>query len=309
MGDDIDNKMSIYNRVGHKPEFDIQSISNSNRVGQDQIHELLFSERLSWQAIIYDLINSEQLNPWDIDLSVLARKYLDKIKELEEANFVVSSKVLLAASLLLRLKSELLLNRDLQSLDEILYGKKEERKYSQERIELDEEIPALVPRTPLPRHRKVSLQELIKALSHAISTESRRIRRLVVLKQHELEAHLPIPRRLFNLQEKISGIYSKLKIWFSDSSERVAFSKLSETSYEDRLLTFVSLLHLDNQQKIWLEQDGHFEEIWILLKEVYETKNRNLLEKLKREVVALELEHVTEAEIEKVSGFSANNES
>ncbi len=277
---------------------------NSSRVGQEQIHELLFNDGLSWQAIIYDLINSEQLDPWDIDLSILSKKYLDKIKELEEANFVVSSKVLLAASLILRLKSELLLNRDLQSIDEILYGKKEEREYSQEKIELDEEIPGLVPRTPLPRHRKVSLQELIKALNHAISTESRRIKRFVVMKQHELEAHLPIPRRLFNLQEKISGIYSKLKKWFSENDERVAFSKLSETSYDDRLLTFVSLLHLDNQQKIWLEQDGHFEEIWVLLKEVYETKNKDLLEKLKQEVAALEDEHIIEERIEGVSGFS-----
>ena len=292
------------NPISYKSESDIQPISNSNRVGQEQIHELLFNDGLSWQAIIYDLINSEQLDPWDIDLSILSMKYLDKIKELEEANFVVSSKVLLAASLILRLKSELLLNRDLQSIDEILYGKKEEREYSQERIELDEEIPGLVPRTPLPRHRRVSLQELIKALSHAISTESRRIRRFVVMKQYELEAHLPIPRRLFNLQEKISGIYSKLKSWFSESDERVAFSKLSEASYEDRILTFLSLLHLDNQQKIWLEQEGHFEEIWILLKEVYESKNKNLLEKLKIEVEALEEEHTKEALVEGVSGFS-----
>ena len=37
-------------------------------VGQEQIHELLFGDKLSWQAIIYDLINTEQLNPWDMDL-------------------------------------------------------------------------------------------------------------------------------------------------------------------------------------------------------------------------------------------------
>ncbi|MGV8142793.1 MAG: segregation/condensation protein A [Candidatus Pacearchaeota archaeon] len=274
------------------------------RMGQEQIQELLFNENLSWMALIYDLINSEQLDPWDIDLSVLAQKYLVKIRELEEANFVISSKVLLAASLLLRLKSELLLNRDLQSIDDILYGKKEERVYSQERIELDEDIPGLVPRTPLPRHKKVTLQELIKALSHAISTENRRIKRVLVLKQHELEAHIPLQRRFYNLQEKITGVYSRLKEIFSKSDERVALSQLSTVAYEDRLMTFVSLLHLDNQQKIWLEQDGHFEEIWVLLKEIYETKNKDLLEKLKNEVASLEAEHEAEARIEGVSGFS-----
>ena len=280
------------------------ALSVSNKVGQQQVQDLLFNERLSWQAIIQDLISSEQLDPWDIDLSILAQKYLEKIRELEEANFIISSKVLLAASLLLRLKSELLLNRDLHSLDEILYGKKEVKVYSQERIELDENVPGLVPRTPLPRHKKVSLQELIKALSHALSTEDRRIKRVLVLKQHELEAHIPLQRKFFNLQDKITGIYSRLKEIFSKSDEKVALSQLSTMAYEDRLMTFVSLLHLDNQQKVWLEQDGHFEEIWVLLKEIYETKNKDLLEKLKNEVALLEQEHESEARIEGVSGFS-----
>ena len=280
------------------------ALSVSNKVGQQQVQDLLFNERLSWQAIIQDLISSEQLDPWDIDLSILAQKYLEKIRELEEANFIISSKVLLAASLLLRLKSELLLNRDLHSLDEILYGKKEVKVYSQERIELDEDVPGLVPRTPLPRHKKVSLQELIKALSHALSTEDRRIKRVLVLKQHELEAHIPLQRKFFNLQDKITGIYSRLKEIFSKSDEKVALSQLSTMAYEDRLMTFVSLLHLDNQQKVWLEQDGHFEEIWVLLKEIYETKNKDLLEKLKNEVALLEQEHESEARIDGVSGFS-----
>src|SRR3989344_3789553 len=219
------------------------------KVGQEQIHDLLFDDRLSWQTIIYDLINSEQLDPWDIDLSVLANKYIVRVRELEEANFFISSKVLLAASLLLRLKSEILLSKDLQSLDDILYGKKEEKTYSQERIVLDEDIPELIPRTPLPRHKKVSLQELILALSQAISTENRRERKALVLKQHELDAYLPIPKRLVNLHDKIKGLYSKLK-------------------------------------------------------EIFESKNKDLLEILKREVEALEAENEVEAVVEKITGFS-----
>ncbi|MBS3084258.1 segregation/condensation protein A [Candidatus Pacearchaeota archaeon] len=274
------------------------------KVGQEQIHDLLFDNRLSWQAIIYDLINSEQLDPWDIDLSVLSIKYIERVRMLEEANFFVSSKVLLAASLLLRLKSELLLSRDLQSLDDILYGKKEEKKYTQERISLDEDIPDLVPRTPLPRYKKVSLQELIIALGKAISTEDRRDRKALILKQHEMDAYLPIPKRLFNLQDNIKGLYSKIKQFFVKSDEKVAFSELSSLDPEERLLTFVSLLHLDNQQKVWLEQDGHFEEIWVLLKEIYESKNKDLLQRLKEEVEALESEREAEIKVESVSGFS-----
>jgi len=46
--------------------------NTGEKVGQEQIHGLLFSDKLSWQAIIYDLINSEQLDPWDIDICLLS---------------------------------------------------------------------------------------------------------------------------------------------------------------------------------------------------------------------------------------------
>ena len=94
------------------------------KVGQEQIHGLLFGNNLNWQSIIYDLINTEQLDPWGIDICLLANKYLERVQALEEANFFISSKVLFAASLLLRIKSEILLNQYLPSLDEILFGKK-----------------------------------------------------------------------------------------------------------------------------------------------------------------------------------------
>ena len=110
-------------------------------VKQEQIHDILFNRDIGWQEIIYDLINTEQLDPWDIDIVILTDGYLEKISKIEEADFFVSSKVLLAASLLLRIKSEVLLNKHLKSIDEILFGKKEEKSTKLERIELDEEIP------------------------------------------------------------------------------------------------------------------------------------------------------------------------
>jgi len=277
---------------------------NKERIGQEQIHELLFGEKLSWQAIIYDLINTEQLDPWDIDISLLSRKYLEKVRQIEETNFFVSSKVLLAASLLLRIKSEILLNRDLPSLDDILFGKEEEKKYTQERIELDEDIPELIPRTPLPRFRKVSLQELMTALGKAIKTENRRIKKEVVMRQRLREAEDIIPKNVINLSKKIKDIYGKIKDIFSRREERLAFSELVNMTKEDKIIAFVSLLHLDTQQKIWLEQDNHFEEIWILMKGLYEKQNKKKLDKLREEVEALESEQ--EAEVDTGFGTFGN---
>ena len=101
--------------------------SSVKPIAQEQLHDLLFSRELGWQEIIYDLINTEQLDPWNVNITVLTDRYLERISALEEADFFVSSKVLLAAALLLRIKSEILLNKYIRSIDEILLAKKKRR--------------------------------------------------------------------------------------------------------------------------------------------------------------------------------------
>ena len=103
-----------------KIEFIVDKKTN---LKQEQIHDLLFKPEIRWQEIIYDLINTDQLDPWDINITILTNGYLEKIRELEEGDFFISSQVLLAAALLLRIKSELLLNRYINSIDEILFGR------------------------------------------------------------------------------------------------------------------------------------------------------------------------------------------
>lgn len=275
--------------------------NKGDKVGQEQIQGLLFGEKLSWQAIIYDLINTEQLDPWDIDLAVLSNKYLGKVRELEEANFFVSSKVLLAASLILRIKSEILLNNYIQSLDDILFDRQEGKSYKQERIELEDEIPDLVPRSPLPRFKKVSLQELMGALGKAIQTETRRIQRVVVERQREMETQAIMPKQTINLRDKIREIYSKLREVFDGREERLAFSELISDKKEDKTSIFVPLLHLDTQHKVLLEQEGHLEEIWIWLKSLHEKKNAALLEVMRKEVEAeMEKENLELSDEERV---------
>src|SRR3989344_168054 len=282
----------------------------NNKVGQEQIHGIIFGEQVSWQGLILDLINSEQLDPWDVDIILLTNKFLDKVRKMEEADFFVSSKVLLAASLLLRIKSEILLNVYLPSLDDTLFGREEKKSYSQERIELDEEIPELVPRTPLPRSRKVTLKELMSALGKAIHTENRRVERVVVARQREIEAALALPKRRINLKDQVSLVYGKLKEIFFNRDEKVNFNELvgSGAGKEERIETFVPLLHLDTQHRAVLEQDGHGQDIWVWLKEVYDRKNAGLLELWRREVEeAMKEEEELKGEVEEDSDEEKDN--
>ena len=255
-------------------------------VKQEQIHDILFSRDIGWQEIIYDLINTEQLDPWDVDIIILTNGYLKKIQEIEEADFFVSSKVLLAASLLLRIKSEILLNRYIKSIDEILFGKKQEKPHKLERIELDEEIPELIPRSPVPRFKKVTLKELIEALNKAITTENRRIKKEIINRNALRETGISLPKRKFSIKDKIRRLYTKLTNHFSSNKghKKITYTDFIGNDREERIISFSPLLHLDNQKKIWLHQPEHFEEIDIWLKKIYLKHNPDPLEELKKEL-------------------------
>ena len=236
---------------------------------QEQIHDLLFSKEVGWQNILYDLINTEQLDPWDIDITLLANKYLEKIQKLEEQSFFISSKVLLAAALLLRIKSEILLNEYIKSIDDVLFGRKEESNTRlQERIEFEGEIPELIPKSPVPRLRKVTLRELLDSLNKAIVTENRRIKREIIEKNAVNAGTLDITERRFSIKNKIKEIYDKL-LEQLENKDKVHFEKIVGKNREEKILAFNSLFHLENQNKVWVHQDEHFGDIHIWLKKTY----------------------------------------
>ena len=271
---------------GSKIEEKNISRDEKNRVKQEQVHDLLFSREIGWQEIIYDLINTEQLEPWDINITILTDKYLEKIQDLEEADFFVSSKVLLAAALLLRIKSEILLNKYIKSIDDILFGRSDVKKHVLERIELEDEIPDLIPRSPIPRFRKVTLKELIESLNKAIETENRRIRKEVIDKNTMIEGAFLIPKKTLSIKDKIKKIYEKLFSYMKKEPEKkkVSFTEFIGESKEERIISFFPLLYLEHQKKIWMEQNGHFEEIYIWLKETYFKHNPDPFVDLKQEL-------------------------
>ncbi|MBI2630337.1 segregation/condensation protein A [Candidatus Pacearchaeota archaeon] len=250
-----------------------EEMKSGEKLGNEQFYDLLTSKEISWQSIIYDLINTNQLDPWDIDIALLSSRYLEKIKQLEEANFFVSSKVLLAASILLRIKSELLLYKYMKSIDEILFGKKEVKK-PMERIEIDEsELPFLYPKTPLPRYRKVSLNELMLALENAIKTEGRRIKKEVARVQEEKSADIVLPKSKVSIKDRIRKVYGQILTAFKKKQTKVSYSEVIGTEKEERIACFLPVLHLDSQQRLFLEQEKHFDEIWIWLYSHYKKNN------------------------------------
>ena len=260
-------------------------------IKQEQVHNILFNREIGWQEIIYDLINTEQLNPWDIDIMILTGKYLETLQKLEEADFFISSKVLLAAALLLRIKSEILLNEYIKSIDEILFGKKEFLNSKKlERIELDEQIPELIPKSPMPRFKRVSLKELMEALNKAIITENRRIKKEIVKSNAIREVGISFPKRKLSIQDKIKQIFSKIiySLEENKNEKKINYNHLVGKEKNEKIFSFTPLLHLEHQKKIWLEQNAHFEDIYIWERKTFWEHNGDPFKELKREVKNIE---------------------
>ncbi len=251
-------------------------------INQVQFFDLITSNELSWQSIIYDLIKTEQLDPWDIKIDILADKYLTTMQHLEEENFFVSSKVLLACSLLLRLKSDILANQYIQELNDSLYGRKEiQSVLNLDSFNIEEgELPILVPKTPLARHKKVTLDELMKALNHAINTENRRIKRHIKTQQAEKSALIVLPQKHVPLKIRIKKIHNIILDHLSNSDNGpMKFHYIAETK-EEKIASFLPVLHLANQQKLFLWQPIHFEDIHIT-KNIHPEERKSLNDELK----------------------------
>ena len=71
------------------------------------------SNEVTWRSMIYELVKSEQMDPWNVDISVLSKRYVQMLKKLKELDFMVSGKMVLAAAILLKMKSNLLVGEEM----------------------------------------------------------------------------------------------------------------------------------------------------------------------------------------------------
>lgn len=145
----------------------------------------------------------------------------------------------------------------------ILFGRKENDKKVFERIEVNEdELPILIPKTPLPRARRVTLPELMAALNKAIGTESRRIKREVAVKRAQKLSEIDFPGFIrVDLKDRIKHFYARVLTGLKRKAikpdkhlNKVGYSEMVGKEKEERLACFLPVLHLSNIRKLWLEQ-------------------------------------------------------
>lgn len=235
----------------------------------DKIFNILFSEdEVTWQSIIYDLVKTEEINPWDVDVSKLSSKYLEMLNKLKEMDFRVSGKVLLAAAILLKIKSNRLMGTDMTNFDNMFKQQEEpiedffEGDLDEQLMKLEEmkdDKPSLIPRTPQPRERKVTIFDLVDALQQALEVKKRNVYKEVP------KVEIKAPEKTRDITEIIREVYSNIKGYFiKNKNKTMSFNELIPSqSKEDKIFTFIPLLHLDNQRKIDIVQHKHFSDIFV----------------------------------------------
>src|SRR3989339_825000 len=252
--------------------------NNPDKEPHERIFEILFDkDELTWQSIIQELIKTEQMDPWDVNISLLTKKYIETIKKLKELDFRVSGKVLLAAAILLKIKSNKLVGEDIEYLDRLISQEGEEDLVSfEDNLEPRpmEDIPKnLIPRTPQPRKRKVSIYDLMGALERALEVKRRRVLQSMPAQP------IDIPVNVRDITSLIRQAYKAVNEYYGvRRKQKLMFSQLAPSgSRDDRIFTFVPLLHLSSQQRIALAQETHFSDFSIALRKPGEEQENSKL--------------------------------
>ena len=241
---------------------------------EDKILDLIVEQQeITWKSLLLDLVRQTGMDPWDVDVSVLSKKYMSKLKKYKDMDLKISGKILLAAAMLLKMKAQQLVGDDLNEFDRLLAqtDTNEDDFYSDLEAEFrnpsqipQDEIKKLIPRTPQPRKRKVSVYDLVRALEKALEVKHRRL-----VKKGMREYRVFIPRNPEDVTLSIKRIQKRVKEHYLLSKNKLRFSQLVNSDEKlDKVFTFIPLLHLSNHRVVDLNQEEAFDDFSIHLAKV-----------------------------------------
>lgn len=211
-----------------------------------------FVKNVTWRELLVELVDTNQLDPWDIDIIKVVDSYIAAIKTMQVMDLHIPANIILAASILLRMKSESI---NITQVEEML---DQEEPIHADRI--IPEVPNLIPRLRLQPKRKITLNELMDALGDAIKLNERRVS---IVKQRAEPINIVVEKD--DIDEKLRIAY-KLVVDNADKEGVTTFGRISAGfgSFENILTgLFVPLLFLAHKGEVILMQDQFFNEIFV----------------------------------------------
>ena len=147
--------------------------------------------------ILYNMAKSGKIDPWNIDLTDLADKYLLEVAKLKTINLKHTGRTILFLSVLLKMKSNVLEGID---INEIMPAMEEEQIYDEFEPEYDEE-------EPLNKNNVISIDEVLQRRTSVRLNRSRVVTLKDLIRQLEfyeqLDKKMEVKNRLENQRKRI----------------------------------------------------------------------------------------------------------
>lgn len=233
------------------------------RIAEIPIEELV-SE--SWEGVLEHL--TSDMDPWNIDLAVLARRYRDYVRALQDMEFEVPGRMVLTCSILLRMKSDVLLVAGQTDRDGLVAEL--EDAIEQEIFEWEEPPAAIdeysVPVLRRPR-RQVTLFDLQHALKAAMKVSRRRAERLLDAdyETEDVDPFEPFEIGGVDFAGRLQVLFEKIKNMLSGRRVLSFFRLLDRGDKDERVERFFEILHLAAEGEISCSQKEFLGDILIRL--------------------------------------------
>jgi len=208
----------------------------------------------NWKSLLYDLIKTNELDLWNINLVMLTDLYLERIRTMQEQNLLVPANALLAAAILLKLKTYSL---KLSSIED----EEDELKLPiDDSFELSNKIDLNTP-TRI-KEGQISLEELISVVDVVMNKPTKNNIEKKITEQKEL--FFTMPEKTKDITERIEEFYKNIQK-NKDKEDLILFSRMLDVVDHDSVVDdcFLPMLFLvmDNRIEAW--QEDFFSEIFI----------------------------------------------
>jgi segregation and condensation protein A len=210
------------------------------------------SEEIKPLDLLLHLVVSGKMDPWDIDIVDITDQFLGKLQEFRDLDLRLSARTILAGSVLVRLKSEAILQPEPIDLGE------------DEEAEL-REIYQILPLTPPIRRvsTKTTLPQLLEALLDALE-EERYKKELVLADLDEPEERtILLDEDRIDVTESARRLYETI-VGLTSEESNVFFSQILPGPDPINICrTFLYLLFLVKDRKVRIWQEEFFGRIYI----------------------------------------------
>jgi len=210
-------------------------------------------EEPTWRAVLVDLIARQRIDPWDIDIDILANEFMKRVKSMKENNFTVPGNVILACAILYKFKSFMI--------------RLEEQQEENIDVSFDiNDVKDLVARPA--RKRPITINELLKAMEKAMKyepkIESAILSGSVERPKHTLEELLDTEYSYEYEEDDMSSRISSVLDRIKDRKDSYGITLFSDVADKKGIVySLLPVLFLANEGVLDVWQEELFGEIMI----------------------------------------------